>query len=173
MNLSSLNIGNSLQNTFSRPNKTCLWTLFKPRTNSFCNLKARGWYKIQSRKYFPVLPGEGDGNGHGLSSYHGCEPNRGDPLPGRRPQTAHSVSASLLHGQRACQKQNYREAGYKPLCSLCWREAEATGEARGSQVCLDWPDLRSGSVSNWLCEPGLRQRQRRQRVENFSCARSP
>lgn len=161
LNLSSLNIGNSQQNTFYRPNKTCLWTLFKLRTNSFCNLKARRLVQNPIQKIF-------------------SSPRRrrwkwpwSFILSWRRSQTAHSGSASLLHGQRACQKQNFCEAGFKPNCSLCWREAEAIGEAHGSQICLDWPDLRSSSVSNWLCEPGLRQRQRRQSVENFSCTRSP
>ena len=57
------------------------------------------------------------------------------------PPIAHSLRASLVHGHRACQEQNYCKAGYNQFAVLCSREAEAIVEAHGSQIYKTGPVL--------------------------------
>ena len=87
--------------------------------------------------------------------------NLTEEIRARGKTTDHSQSKGLTLARAESSPEAELLRGW--LCSLCWWEAEAIGETRGSQICLDWPDLRSSSVSSWLCGPGPRQRQRRQR----------
>lgn len=61
---------------------------------------------------------------------------------------AHSLRASLVHGHRACQEQNYCKDGYNQFAVLCSREAEAIVEAHGSQIYKTGPGLAGFEVQS-------------------------